>query len=256
MASGSADPDGRHRMRELLRRRGKSITSTNQSTRWAVWFAVSGDLRFLSHHDLMRLMARAVARANVPVKFTEGFNPRPKLSLSLPRPVGVASRSELMVAELTEDVNGESFAADLAAQLPAGAEVLRCDPLPPGKPPEIVSADYEVAAAPERAEAVAARLAALAEQDQWPVTRAGKARRGRPARSRTLDIKPSVRDLRLEGGRLRFTVLNAPSGAARCDELLGLLGLGENAEVLAGITRTSLECRFQRRIAHGRNGES
>ncbi|MHC4716562.1 MAG: TIGR03936 family radical SAM-associated protein, partial [Planctomycetota bacterium] len=75
------------------------------SGHWGVWFTVTGDPRFLSHHDLMRLMARAAARAGMPLKHSAGFNPRPKLSLVLPRPVGVASRCELMAVQLTRPVD-------------------------------------------------------------------------------------------------------------------------------------------------------
>ena len=73
--------------------------------KWAIELSVEGDLRFLSHHDMMRAMERLVCRAKLPLKYTQGFNPRPVLSLSLPRPVGVASRAELLVVTLEEDLD-------------------------------------------------------------------------------------------------------------------------------------------------------
>ena len=221
-----------------------------------MWFAVTGDLRFLSHHDLMRLMARAVARAGLPVKSTEGFNPRPKLSLALPKPVGVASTTELLIAEFDPPVDGERLAATLNDQFPSGARVVRCRPLGPGKPPQVQSADYELALTNEDAEAVAARLDELGRMDRWVLTRRTKARRGPKTVEKNVDIRSSVRDLRLEGRTLRFALANAPTGTARCGELLGLLGLANPAEALAGLTRTNLECEFQKRKTPVRKTES
>ena len=56
--------------------------------------SIRGDIRFISHHDLMRVLGRAARRAGLPVAMSEGFNPRQKISVLLARPVGVASESE------------------------------------------------------------------------------------------------------------------------------------------------------------------
>ncbi|GAF87148.1 unnamed protein product, partial [marine sediment metagenome] len=64
-----------------------------QRERWVFGYDVDGDLRFISHHDMLRLFARSLARAALPVRFSEGFNPHPRLSIPLPRPVGVASQA-------------------------------------------------------------------------------------------------------------------------------------------------------------------
>jgi len=79
----------------------------------------------------MRLMARAAARASLPLKHSQGFNPRPRLALVPPRPVGVASRCELMVIQLTEPIDAETLCRKLNEQLPRG-QAPAVQTLPPG----------------------------------------------------------------------------------------------------------------------------
>jgi radical SAM-linked protein len=61
---------------------------------------VCGDLRFASHHDMMRVVERTLLRAKLPLKYSQGFSPRAIMSLAFPRPVGVATKSDLLVLSL------------------------------------------------------------------------------------------------------------------------------------------------------------
>jgi radical SAM-linked protein len=92
--------------------------------KWLVVFAIGGDLRFLSHHDTLRLFRRALARADFPVRFTEGFNPHPKIMIPLPRPVGIASRDEALVVETTREIDPETALPHILKQTPEGFELL------------------------------------------------------------------------------------------------------------------------------------
>jgi len=219
---------------------------------WGLWFAVGGDLRFLSHHDMVRLMERAVARAELPVEFSGGFNPRPRISLVLPRPVGVASRCELMLLKLTATLTAEELTHRLSEQLPTGLSVLRAKALPTGRV-RVIAASYEMLLEAERAERVRRRLAELAETEAWTVVRGRAGREDR--RPRAIDLKDRVRDLALDGRRLSFTLLAGVEPPARCLDVLVLLELAGQApedsprgagagEALAALVRTDIECRF------------
>ena len=88
-------------------------------------FEKTGDAIWISHLDLMRLFQRAFKRAGLPLKHTQGFNPRPSVSIALPLSVGVQSRCELLDFEL----DGEAVACgtimdSLNNTLPAGVRVL------------------------------------------------------------------------------------------------------------------------------------
>ena len=83
---------------------------------------------WISHLDLMRLFQRAFKRAGLPLKHTQGFNPRPSVSIALPLSVGVESRCELLDFELdtSEIISNEQIAARLNRSLVAGVRVLEC----------------------------------------------------------------------------------------------------------------------------------
>lgn len=78
-------------------------------------------------------MRRALARAELPVRFTEGFNPHPKLSLPLPRPVGMASDAEVLVVEMSGPVEPLEALSRLGAQMPPGVCLLQARTARPGE---------------------------------------------------------------------------------------------------------------------------
>lgn len=88
-------------------------------------FEKTGDAVWISHLDLMRLFQRAFKRAELPLKHTQGFSPRPSVSIALPLSVGVASHCELLDFELDgADVPCEQIVARLNATLTQGVRVL------------------------------------------------------------------------------------------------------------------------------------
>ena len=99
--------------------------------RWVFAFQVDGDLRFVSHHDMLRLFRRALARADVPVRFTQGFNPHPRMSLPLPRPVGMASDVEALMIETQQDVDPDEILGRLEQHTPADLKMVSARRLAP-----------------------------------------------------------------------------------------------------------------------------
>ncbi len=83
-------------------------------------FSKTGRAVYLSHLDLMRTMQRAFLRAGYPLKYSEGFNPHPQISILLPLSVGCASVCELMDFQLVEDVDLAEIPARLTAVMPEG----------------------------------------------------------------------------------------------------------------------------------------
>lgn len=87
-------------------------------------FRKVGRAVYISHLDLMQTMQRAFFRAELPLKYSEGFNPHPLLSIALPLSVGAASECELMDFRLREDTDLAALPARLTSVLPEGIEVL------------------------------------------------------------------------------------------------------------------------------------
>jgi len=77
-------------------------------------------MKYISHLDLMRLFMRALRRAGLPVKMTEGFSPHPKISLKRALKLGVESENEEASFVLKEPVAPEEFRQRLQGQLPEG----------------------------------------------------------------------------------------------------------------------------------------
>jgi len=88
-------------------------------------FQKVGELRFLSHLELMRAYARALRRAGVPLAFTQGFNPQPRLSLAQALAVGVEGLCELGEVELSERMASGELCEAWNRQLPPELKILR-----------------------------------------------------------------------------------------------------------------------------------
>lgn len=89
-------------------------------------FEKTGRAIYASHLDLMQTMQRAFARADYDLKYSEGFNPHPQISILLPLSVGAASRCELMDFKLKSDVDLAELPRRLTAALPEGIVVTDC----------------------------------------------------------------------------------------------------------------------------------
>lgn len=86
-------------------------------------FKKEGLARFISHLDLMRTFERAFRRAELPIAFSQGFNPRPKMTFASALSVGISSSSEYLDVEFSEDVSASDVALKLNPALPEGIKV-------------------------------------------------------------------------------------------------------------------------------------
>ncbi len=199
----------------------------------------------LSHAEMSRVFQRACVRAGIPVRYSEGFNPHPRLSLPLPRPVGVEAEEELLVARLYEDPAAQS-ASDhaeqeaammraLAGQLPEGIEVLGVTLAASSASFQPQSAEYVVPIRADKDPGLAPRLAdeiaRVMTSEHCRVERAAGDRKA----ARSIDVRPFLRSIRLEGGRLIVEYTTGEAGSIRVDEILRLFGL--RMEDLAGPIR-------------------
>lgn len=200
--------------------------------RYRVRYAKHGKVRFLSHRDLARVIERAVRIAELPVAYSEGFSPRPRLHFGLALSTGFESDAEYFDIDLDPD-RGEIGAVEdlperLAPCLPQGVAVTRVEELAPGTPSlqEAVTSctwRFELgptddAAASELSAAVARVLAA----DSLVVE---LERKGRKVSE---DLRPLVHALSFERTADGAGVLHADLGtqprSVRPAELLAALG--------------------------------
>ena len=89
-------------------------------------FEKTGRAVYISHLDLMHTMQRVFSRAGYALKYSEGFNPHPQISIALPLSVGVASRCEIMDFRLKGEADLAKLPARLSAVMPEGLRVTDC----------------------------------------------------------------------------------------------------------------------------------
>jgi radical SAM-linked protein len=197
-------------------------------------FEKAGDLRLVSHLDLMRCFERMLRRARVPFKSTQGFHPTPRLVFALSLPLGVVGRNEVVELELTEPCDADDLRGRLDAQAPAGVTFTAArvvEPRATAMPRRVV---YRMPLPADRvADARAAAADLHAAEKVW-------ADRLRP-RPRRVNIKPYLRRLGVDDGRLVLDLWVTQSGTARADELLRLLGVSDVYDAGAVLERTELE---------------
>ena len=112
------------------------------------WFKIYGNLRFLSHAETVRLILRALTRSGVALRYSEGFNPRPRLSLPLPRSVAVAADNDLFcVSILCSDDDrvcdtSAKLKSDISKHLPVDCELTSIKCFDGKVSPKAVSVKY------------------------------------------------------------------------------------------------------------------
>lgn len=186
-----------------------------------VRFGKGGGIRYISHLELMRVFERAVRRAELPVKMTEGFNPRPRISFPIPLGVGMEGMDEVAEIELSDWIPPGEAKERLASQMPEGIELLSVEPIPPGKKGSVSEVEY--AFVPTQDAGVASlvdpkRVEALLARSEVTICRE------RNGKTKQIDIRPYIKDIRLDGVVVILRLKATPQGTARPEEVLAELG--------------------------------
>jgi radical SAM-linked protein len=197
-------------------------------------FAKTGDLRFVSHLDLMRCLERMLRRAAVPFKSTAGFHPTPRLVLALSLPLGVAGLNEALELELTEPLDSADVLTRLRVVAPDGLTLHSAGVIDLKRSAVPRRAEYRYAPPTGIPAYAAARAADFLSQNQVWVDRL------RP-KPRQLNVRPYLRDIRVSPAVVEFDLWVTQGGTARADELVAALGLAEAADAVPYLERTHLE---------------
>jgi radical SAM-linked protein len=118
----------------LLSREGPAAQEAGPRFRYRVRFAKEGRARFLGHLDLTRALLRALRRARIPLVYSQGFNPKPKVAFGPALSVGISSEGEYVDLEVREPLHGTAFLAAVGEALPAGLRLLEVQEVDRGGP--------------------------------------------------------------------------------------------------------------------------
>ena len=113
---------------------GQSTPNQNRMQRIRVRFGKEGDLALVGHLDLVRLFDRMIRRAALPIAFTGGFHPGPRISLANALALGATSSGEIVDFELTQPLDVPEFESRLRAQLPVGMPLYEVEEVPLDSP--------------------------------------------------------------------------------------------------------------------------
>ncbi len=108
-----------------------------------IWFSKQGRIKYVSHLDIMRCMTRAVRRADIPLWYTEGFNPHPYLNFLQPMPLGVEGLNEPLDIRIEGEITDEKIMENLNRVLPVGIKVTNVTE-PYMKSNDLAFAEYEI----------------------------------------------------------------------------------------------------------------
>jgi radical SAM-linked protein len=109
---------------------GHFVPNQQRAQRVRVWLGKHGEMALVSHLDLIRLFDRVVRRAALPITFTGGFHPGPRIIPASALPLGVTSSGEIVDFELTEVMDLAVFRSKLEAQLPAEIPIYHVETVP------------------------------------------------------------------------------------------------------------------------------
>lgn len=192
--------------------------------RLRVRYAKRGRLRFTSHRDFSRAFERALVRASIPMAYSSGFNPHPRISYAGASPTGAASEAEYLEIGLAETVDPARLATDLDRALPEGLDVLEVVAATPGNLADRLEASRWQIDLPQPVEEVRATAEQFLARETVTVERmTKKGLRSFDSRSAVLALEVTAYD---DGTRL-VVVLRHSEPAVRPDDVLaGLRRVG------------------------------
>ena len=178
-------------------------------------FSKTDRCKYISHLDINRCMSRALTRAQIPLWYTEGFNPHPYMSFSLPLPLGVESMCESLEIRITGDISNSEIKDKLNAVLPTGIRIVDvyddfsdCS--------EIAFSDYVFKYDFKDNKEAEKRIKKVLSQDNIIALKRGK--QGRRKVLKEVDIKPLI-DKCSVSVRDNSTVINARLAAGQHSNL-------------------------------------
>src|SRR6266498_1878503 len=185
-----------------------------------ITFAKQGALRYTGHLDLHKLWERAARRAELPLAYSQGFHPQPKMNIAAALPLGFSSRCEVIDMRLEHEIPLEGLREKLQQTLPTGIQVSSVetvDDKSPALQTQVASAEYEVTLT-EEVEGSELKQKIDAVIDAKSIIR--------ERRGKIYDIRPLIEELNFENGDKIFMRLAAREGATgRPEEVLDMLGI-------------------------------
>ncbi len=211
------------------------------SVRIRFQYAKTGRIRFLSHLDLMTLFHRAAVRAEIPLMFSQGFNPHPKIAFSPALSVGMESEAEYLDMEISHLTSLDHITQAFSNALPSGIQIRKSRIIPlkaPSLSGSISRYVYTVRVPAPYSDIVDHRLTAFSAQPTALVEKEGKKK----------DIKPLIESITHEpsSGTIIATLQDSAESKIRIQDVLKILFDASPEDIpFFEIVRTALYAKKQ-----------
>jgi radical SAM-linked protein len=205
--------------------------------RLRIFYSKTEPMRYTGNLDVHKVWERTLRRARLPLAYSQGFHPQPRINQACPLPLGLLSTAEAVDIWLNEDLDPSLVAGQLKPALPPGLEINEIrivDPREPSIPTQVQSSDFVATLLDESSQTgLAEKISAILSETSILRERRGK----------TYDLRKLIETLELttpdEKGRpqifMRLTARESATG--RPDEVLSALGI---EVVCARVERTAL----------------
>ncbi len=192
-----------------------------------------GPARYFGHLELVRIFMRAFKRARVPLRFSKGFHPSPKMSFESALPVGTESLAEHCTIEVPRNVSRETFVERVNQELPEGLTITGCNPVEQ-RASEFAQKPVPYTVTLKEGRFSEAKLKVFLGKEAWPFLKTN-----RKGRAKTIDLKLLVRELTLLSPRTARLVLDERPGSSvrPADILCSVFDLPQETLKLAKIIK-------------------
>jgi radical SAM-linked protein len=185
-------------------------------------FTKTGSLKYTGHLNLHRTLERTFRRAGLPLAYSQGFNPQPRMNLAEALPLGITSECEVMDVWLETQIDLEQGKKDLDRAAPPGMQILTMREVDEKSPPlqtQVVAAEYRVTVSGGTPNTVAVDLDSRA-RDLLSQSTLMRERRGKH-----YDLRPLIESLSVEENVLVMKLSARDGATGRPDEVLKALGM-------------------------------
>lgn len=207
---------------EKVEQKAQNKRDYSKKFRYRLKISKEGSLKYVSHLDWFRMIYRAVKRAKLPVAFSQGFNPSPKISIGNPLGLFVESISEFMDIELTENLDDEDIKSKLNMKLPETCRVYNVKQVPlkaDSIPKTIHFAEYEATELNSDQTnfdftGIKEKVSTIISQNEIIIEKKTK------SKVKQIDLKPLIHSVNILDDRLTFTLSSNAEINIKPDEFL------------------------------------
>lgn len=221
-----------------------------------IQYRKNGMMKFLSHLDMVRLVERSLRRGDMPLKFSQGFNPHPKIAFAAPLSVGLTSDYELVDIEIMEEIDLAAFKDLFPSIFPSGIEFVRAQLLEQSKSLMSLVTDcayaVKVTGTPEALKPFAKMAENVMNKEELTVIKKSKEKR-KP--DKTVNVRPQIKELHVLDQNSEEVVLRmklATGSAANLKPETVVAVIAEQAEVAID----PYDIRIHRVMLYGEEGKT